>query len=196
MSKGAPNVRYAEIDRETSSTKVHLVLDLEGGTRRDVSSGVPTFDALLAELAKYACLDLGVTVDCDPTTDDHKILDDVGAAFGRAIKLALEDSDAVIGVGSCMIPSSDALILCAMDVDARSYLGWDVSFRRDWIGAMATENVERFFRAVSDYGDISLHIRRLAGENDVHTCEAIFRAFGRSLFTATRRAERRSGQGK
>lgn len=196
MSKGAPNVRYAEIDRETAHTKVHLVLDLEGGTRRDVASGIPTFDGLLADLAKYACLDLGVNVECDPATDDHRILEDVGSAFGRAIRAALEDSDPVVGLGSCTVPAADGLVMAALDVDGRSYLGWDMTFRRDWIGAMATENVQRFFRAVSDFGDLSLHIRRVTGENDVHLCEAAFKAFGRSLYKATRRAERRPGQAK
>ena len=193
MSKGAPNVRYAEVDRETSHTKIHLVLDLEGGTRRDVSTGVATFDGLLSDLARCAGLDLGVTVECDPATDDHHILEDVGSAFGRGIKAALEDSDAVIGLGSCNVPSADALVMCAIDLEGRSYLGWDVTFRRDWIGAMATENVQKFFLAVSSFGDFSLHLRRVAGENDVHLCEATFRAFGRSLHSATRRSERRAG---
>ena len=192
MSKGAPNVRYAEIDRETSHTKIHLVLDLDGGTRRDVATGIPTFDALLAEMAKCAALDLGVTVECDTSTDDHHILEDVGAAFGRAIKFALEDSDPVQGTGSCTLPSSDALVLCAVDTDGRSYLGWDLPFRRDWIGAMATENIQGFFRAVSHFGELSLHIKKLSGDVDVHLSEAAFRAFGKCLHTATRRSERRA----
>lgn len=193
MSKGAANVRYAEIDRETPHTKIHLVLDLEGGTRRDVSTGIGTFDELLSELARYASVDLGVSVEADVTVDDHHVVEDVGAALGRAIRLTLEDTDAVIGAGHCNLPSADALVLCALDVAGRPFLSWDVPFRRDWIGALAMENIEQFFRSMAVTGSFSLHIRKLAGENDVHVSEAVFRAFGRSLHAATRRAERHNG---
>ena len=196
MSKGAPNVRYAEIDRETRHTKVHLVLDLEGGTRRDVSTGIATFDELLSEVARYANLDFGVSVEADVAIDDHYVIEDVGAAFGRAVRVALQDSDPVVGAGHSVLPSGDALVLCAMDVNGRPYLGWDVPFRRDWIGAMATENAKEFFRAFADSGSVSLQIRKMAGDNDVHACEAIFRSFGRCLHMATRRNERYNGAGK
>jgi imidazoleglycerol-phosphate dehydratase len=196
MSKGAPNVRYAEIDRETRHTKIHLVIDLEGGTRRDVSTGIATFDELLTEMARYASLDFGVSVEADVAVDDHYVIEDVGAAFGRAVRVALQDSDPSVGTGHSVLPAGDALVLCAVDVNGRPFLGWDVPFRRDWIGAMATENVQEFFRAFTDSGSFSLHIRKLAGDNDVHVCEAIFRAFGRCLYTATRRAERYNGPGK
>ena len=187
MAKGAPNVRYAEVDRETAHTKVHLVLDLEGGTRRDVSTGIPTFDDLLSDLARYAGLDLGVSVEADVTAGDHHVVEDVGSAFGRAIRMCLQDSDNVVGAGDCTLPSSDALVLTAIDILGRPFLGWEVAFKRDWIGALATENVEQFFRAMADQGSFSIHVRRLAGENDVHLCEAVFRSFGRSLHTSTRK---------
>lgn len=187
MSKGAPNVRYAEIDRETPYTKTHLVLDLEGGSRRDVATGVVSFDDLLRDLARYAGIDLGVSVEADVATADHHIVEDVGVSLGKAIRSALEDSDSVIGVGSCSVPSGDALVTCAMDISGRRHLGWQLSFARDWVGNLATENIKRFFLALSDYGDFSLHCIKLAGENDVHLSEAVFRSFGRSLYLSTRR---------
>src|SRR5690349_12960789 len=193
MGKGARNVRYAEVDRETTKTKVHLVLDLDGGTRCDVATGVTTFDEMLQEIAGYAAIDLGVSVEADVGVHGHAVMEDVGTAFGTALASALEDSDAVVGTGSCGVPSADALVLCAMDLRSRSFIGWDVPFRRDWIAEMNTENVREFFEALVHGGGCSLHLRKMAGENDWHMCEAVFRSFGRSLHIATRMADRGNG---
>jgi len=193
MSKGAPNVRFAEVDRETRNTKVHLVMDLDGGHRCDVSTGVTTFDDLLREMAEYAVLDLGVSVEADVAVQDHFVLEDVGTVLGRALAKSLESSDPVVGCGSAFVPSSDALVLCAIDLSGRPYLGWDVPFRRDWIGEMATENLRGFFEAVVYGAGCSLHLRKLSGENDRHATEALVRSFGRALNASTRRSERPNG---
>ena len=66
-----------------------------------------------------------------------------------------------------------------------------LAFRREMIGEMSTECVREFFRALSTHAGVSLHIKYLAGDNDHHICEAIFKGFGRALNDATRKAERR-----
>lgn len=187
MGKGTPNVRYAEVDRESRHTKIHFVLDLEGGSRRDVSTGIGTFDECLVEMAKYAQIDLGVSVEADVTVDDHHVVEDVGTAFGIAIRTAMEDAESLTTTGHAIVPSGEALALTALDVKGRPYLGWDVEFKRDWIGALATENIEQFFRSTAVFGQFSLHVKKLAGDNDSHVSEAVFRSFGRSLHMATRR---------
>ncbi|MBS1721573.1 MAG: imidazoleglycerol-phosphate dehydratase [Armatimonadetes bacterium] len=196
MNKGAPNVRYAEMDRESRSTKVHFVIDLDGGSRCDVSTGVSMFDEMLHEIARSARIDLGVSVETDINADDHSILEDVGQVFGRSLRRILEDSDHVVGAGSAIVPSGDALLLCAIDTAGHACLGWDVPFRRDYLGDMATENVKTFFDSLAFGAHASLHFRKLSGENDRHLCEAVFRSFGNTLFAATRVADRRNGGGK
>ena len=59
------------------------------------------------------------------------------------------------------------------------------------IGDLSTECVREFFRAISMHSGMTLHIHKIAGENDHHVCEAIFKGFGRALYQATRRTERR-----
>ena len=44
MSKNSPGVRYAELDRDTNETHIQVVLDLDGGTRRDILTGIGFFD--------------------------------------------------------------------------------------------------------------------------------------------------------
>ncbi|MBS1718058.1 MAG: imidazoleglycerol-phosphate dehydratase [Armatimonadetes bacterium] len=195
MSKDAPGVRYAEVDKETRATRVQAVIDLDGGERRDVSTGIPFFDHLLGQFAEVGQLDLGVVCEGDLLVDDHHSVEEVGTVLGRAIRLCLDDNTAIHTVAGNITPVDDALVTCALDLAGRGQLHWDVPFKRERIGTMATESVREFFRAVSAGGHITIHLRKMAGENDHHLCEALFKAFGFALHEATRRMERHSLSG-
>ena len=53
------------------------------------------------------------------------------------------------------------------------------------VGGYDTEMVEEFFRAVCLGGGINMHIKIMAGKNNHHMIEAIYKAFGRALDIAT-----------
>lgn len=184
-------MRYAEVDRETKETKIHLVLDLDGGNRCDVSTGIPFFDHMLHQSAFCGRMDLGLTADGDLDIDDHHTIEDVGITLGQALKKALVDSAGIVRHASSHVAMDDALVMVAIDMGGRSYLGWEVAFERENIGGMSTQNVREFFAAMVAHGGMSLHIRKLAGHNDHHVCEAVFKAFGLALHQATQRSERK-----
>lgn len=191
MSKNPPGVRYAEVYRETAETRVQVVLDLDGGTRRDVSTGIGFFDHMITQLAFHGRMDIGLQAEGDLQIDDHHTMEDVGIVMGQAIANAIDNSDPIERFASCHTVMDEALVLVAMDVSGRGMLSFDVPFKREQIGEMSTENVREFFRALTMHSGISLHIRKIAGENDHHICEAMFKGFGIALHCATRKAERR-----
>ncbi len=191
MSKNVPSVRYAEVDRETAETTIHAVLDLDGGTRQDISTGIGFFDHMLHQMAFHGQLNLGVTVEGDLEVDDHHTIEDVGIVLGRAIREAIQ-GEPIERYASNHSVMDEALVLIALDISGRGLLTYDVDFRRERIGDMSTECVREFFRAISSNAGITLHVRRVTSENDHHLCEAIFKGFGRALHEATRRAERRT----
>ena len=78
----------------------------------------------------------------------------------------------------------ESLILTAIDISGRSYLGFDVLFKSEKIGDFDTELVEEFFMALTRTAGITLHIKKIAGENSHHIAEGIFKSFARSLRTA------------
>lgn len=190
MSKGTPGVRYAEVYRETSETRIQVVLDLDGGTRRDITTGIGFFDHMLQQLAFHGQLDIGVAVEGDLHIDDHHTVEDVGLVLGQALNQAVR-AEAMERYGSNHTPMDEALVLTAIDISGRGVLVFDVDWRREKIGELSTENVREFFRALAMHAGITVHIRKIAGENDHHVCEAIFKGFGRALFQATRKSERR-----
>lgn len=186
MSKNAPGVRYAEVYRETSETRVQVVLDLDGGTRRDISTGIGFFDHMLAQLAFHGHIDLGVSAEGDQHIDDHHTVEDVGIVLGQALAQALDGGEPIVRYGSTHTPMDEALVLASVDVSGRGMVTWNVDWKRENLGGLATENVREFFRAFTSHSGVTVHIHKICGENDHHVCEAVFKAFGRALFEATR----------
>ncbi|MFQ3677676.1 MAG: imidazoleglycerol-phosphate dehydratase HisB [Fimbriimonadaceae bacterium] len=169
-------MRYAEVDRETAETRVQVVLDLDGGTRQDVSTGVPFLNHMLALMAFHGRFDLGVTAEGDLDVDDHHVVEDVGIVLGQAFRAAM--------------PMDEALVLVAVDVSGRGAVYFDVPWQREKLGALATENVREFLKGLATHAGITIHVRKLAGENDHHVCEAIFKGLGRALREALSPSDR------
>ncbi len=191
MSKTAPGVRYAEVERETKETRVQVVLDLDGGTRRDILTGIGFFDHMLAQLAFHGQFDVGISAEGDLEIDDHHTIEDVGIVLGQAIRQALDSDSSIARYADSVTVMDEALVLVAIDISGRGMLCFDMEFKRDSIGEMSTECVREFLRAFSTHSGITIHVRKLAGENDHHICEALFKGLGRSLFEATRKIDRR-----
>jgi imidazoleglycerol-phosphate dehydratase len=191
MSKATSGVRYAEIERETSETSVRVVLDLDGGTRRDVSTGVGFFDHMLEIFAFHGYFDLGITVEGDLHIDDHHTLEDVGIVLGRAVREAL-GSAAIEGCAESTVPADDALVRAVLEISGKSSAYVDLPFKRDQIGSMSTESILEFFKAFALNSGLTIHITKLAGNNDHHLCEAAFKAIGRAFRQAIQPIDRRS----
>ena len=193
MSKSAPGVRFAEVDRETKETRIHVVLDVDGGTKQDISTGIGFFDHMLHLMAFHGQFDVGIEAEGDLHIDDHHTVEDVGIVLGRAFRDALESSGPIERYGSCHMVMDEALILVALDISGRSGLFFDVPFTRFEVGGLATENVKEFLRAFTANAGFTVHVKKISGENDHHIIEGIFKGLGKVLEQATRKAERQSG---
>ena len=193
MSKSAPGVRFAEVDRETKETRIHVVLDIDGGTKQDISTGIGFFDHMLHLMAFHGQFDVGIEAEGDLHIDDHHTVEDVGIVLGRAFRDALEASGPIERYGSCHMVMEEALILVALDISGRSGLFFEIEFSRETVGGLATENIKEFLRAFTANAGFTIHVQKLAGSNDHHVIEGIFKGLGRVLEQATRKAERRNG---
>jgi imidazoleglycerol-phosphate dehydratase len=182
MSKVARGVRYAELDRETKETRVHIVLDLDGGTKQDIATGIPFFDHMLELMAFHGQFDLGIEAEGDLGVDDHHTVEDVGIVLGQAFRSALTDTD----------PMDEALVLTAIDFSGRGLHFFEGEFKMDRLGSLSTQAVPEFFRSFSSHGHLTLHQRVLAGTNDHHIAEALFKGLGRALLEATQAVDRRT----
>ena len=77
--------------------------------------------------------------------------------------------------------ASAALVLCAVDLSGRDYLGWAVDLPAAKAGDFDTELAKEFWLGFVRNCPGSLHIRQMAGENTHHILEAVFKGAGRAL---------------
>jgi imidazoleglycerol-phosphate dehydratase len=174
-------MRQARITRKTNETEVFAAVDLDGVGAHLNQTGVGFFDHMLDQLARHAMIDLDVRATGDLHIDDHHLVEDCGISIGQAVKAALGDKRGIRRYGECRLPMDDAQIACALDLSARPYLVWNVTFPTPKIGTFDTELVREFFQALATHGGITLHIDLVHGINSHHIAEACFKAVARAL---------------
>lgn len=185
--------RIGTIERNTKETQIKLSLQLDGTGKSDVSTGIGFFDHMLEGFSKHGFFDLSVHAKGDLHVDGHHTVEDVGIVLGQAIRQAVGDKAGMKRFGYFILPMDDALALCAVDLGGRAYFSFDGVFQTERVGDFETQLVTEFFYALASNAQMNLHIRLLAGQNDHHKIEAIFKAFGKALDQAVSMDERISG---
>ena len=179
--------RRATIHRQTKETDVRVVLALDGSGTYDNETGVGFLDHMLDLFAKHGRFDLEVRCDGDLHVDDHHTVEDVGIALGQAVAEALGDKAHIARYGHAYVPMDETLARCVIDLSGRFYLHYDADFRRNRVGALATELVKHFWYSFAEQVRCNLHLTVLYGDNEHHKIEALFKAAARALDAATHR---------
>jgi imidazoleglycerol-phosphate dehydratase len=183
--------RAAEINRRTKETHVEVHLDLDGGGRCDIETGVPFFDHMLDQLGRHGRLGLTVRTTGDLEVDAHHTVEDTGIALGQALAEALGDKAGVERFGDATVPIDEALVRVALDLSGRPYLVYDADTPVELVGTYETTLTKHFFEALVANARITLHVQKLAGEGSHHIQEAVFKA----VAVALRRAVAVTGSG-
>ena len=181
-------IRQATVKRKTSETDIALFLRIDGSGEAEVDTGIGFFDHMLKSFAKHGLFDLKLKVTGDLIVDCHHTIEDVGIVLGEAIKEG--DKMSIRRYGDIILPMDETLIMCAIDLSGRPYLGFESTFTADSVGYFDTQMVKEFFYAVSYGAGMNLHIRQISGENDHHIIEGMFKAFAKALDEATMKDSR------
>ena len=177
-------MRTAEITRRTAETDIRLSLNIDGTGRSDIDTGCGFLNHMLTLFARHGRFDLTIMCDGDTEVDDHHTVEDIGICLGMAFAEALGDMRGINRYGSLILPMDEALILTAVDISGRDYLGFDVDFPTEKIGAFDTQLVQEFWLGFVRKAGVTLHIRKLAGLNSHHIAEGAFKSAARSLRAA------------
>jgi imidazoleglycerol-phosphate dehydratase len=177
----AASARVATVERATKESKVAVTLDLDGEGRVDVSTGVPFFDHMLAQLGKHALLDLTVAATGDVEVDAHHVVEDVAIVLGQALGQALGDKAGIARFGNALVPLDETLVQVAIDVSGRPYCVHEEPELVELIGSYDTTLTRHVFESFAAAAQICLHVRVLSGRNAHHIVEAQFKAVARAL---------------
>ena len=177
-------MRTSELKRTTAETDISLCLNLDGTGKSEIETGCGFLDHMLTLFARHGRFDLNITCQGDTYVDDHHTVEDIGITLGKAFKEALGDKKGITRYGSTVLPMDESLILSAVDLSGRGYLGYALEIPTEKVGTFDTELVEEFWLGFIRNAECTLHICQLAGSNSHHIIEGAFTSVARSLKAA------------
>ena len=177
-------MRTAAIKRTTAETDISLELNLDGSGESLINTGCGFLDHMLTLLSKHSKFDLTVKCNGDTNVDYHHTVEDIGIALGQALKEALGNKSGINRYADTVLAMDEALIVTAIDISGRAFLGYNMNIPSQKVGDFDTELVEEFFLGFVRNAEITLHIRQLSGTNSHHIIEGAFKSAARSLRAA------------
>jgi len=175
--------RKASIKRQTQETSVSLELNVDGSGRWEISTGIRIFDHLLSQLAQHGRFDLRCAAN---GADIHHVVEDVAICLGKALSEALGEKRGIVRIADAMVPMDDVLVMVAIDLSGRGYTVLDIPFENNDMTGFPCDLIRHFLESFASEARMNLHARIQYGTNDHHKAEALFKALGRALDTATR----------
>jgi imidazoleglycerol-phosphate dehydratase len=174
--------RAASVSRTTKETDIKIALMLEGSGVGNINTGIPFFDHMLTSYTRYGFFDLNLQAHGDLDVDFHHTVEDVGICLGEAFDRALGTREGIQRVGHTVMPMDEALVSVTLDICARPYLIYHVTFPGPRIGtSFPSELVQEFFQGFIRRSGLTLHINMQYGTNSHHIAEAIFKGVGRAM---------------
>lgn len=174
-------MRQTKVTRNTLETQISVEVNLDGGGRSKLNTGIPFLDHMLDQIARHGMIDITVEAKGDLHIDAHHTVEDIGITIGQALTKAWSDKKGLRRYGHAYIPLDEALSRVVLDLSGRPGLRYQVVFTRARIGEFDVDLIREFFQGLVNHAMITLHIDNLSGDNAHHQAETIFKAFGRAL---------------
>ena len=185
--------RAAKLSRETGETTVSVELNIDGQGRYKVETGNGMLDHLLAQLSRHGLIDLEVAAKGDVEVGWHHLVEDTAIVLGRALREAVGEATGITRMGHALVPLDEALAMVAVDFSGRGYAVVDTGLTDRDLGDLSASLVHHFLETLAREGSFNVHVRVMAGANNHHKAEAIFKALARAMRAALTPDERRSG---
>jgi imidazoleglycerol-phosphate dehydratase len=193
MAGGPAGRRAAELSRATRETDISVRVALDGAGTAEVRTGLPFLDHMLDQLARHGGFDITLRCTGDLEVDPHHTVEDCGRLLGRAFDQALGTREGIRRMGHALVPMDEALAQVAIDVSGRGFCAADVEGAGSDGGALPPSLLAHFLESFAAEARLTLHARVLAGRNDHHRAEAVFKALARALSDAVSLDPRRAG---
>ena len=177
-------MRKGTAKRKTGETDIEVILDLDGGTKTTVQTGLPFMDHMLTSMSRHGGFSLTVKAKGDLDVDSHHLVEDLGITLGTAIKKAVGEGRGIQRFAHAIIPMDEALAQVAIDCGGRGYLVYRGELGMPQIAGIPRDLFMHFFYSCCIHAGLTAHIT-FNGSNDHHMCEAVFKAFGIALAGAT-----------
>ncbi len=186
-------MRHATAVRKTKETNITIRFGMDGRGKISVKTGIPFLDHMLTLFATHGVFDLTVKATGDLDIDLHHTNEDIGLVLGQAFDRALGDRKGIVRFSHAYFPMDEALARVVLDISGRSKLIFHDGRERPSKHVFSSRSTayqwgdaEHFLESLARTARITLRVDVLAGTDFHHICEAVFKALGRALDTATR----------
>lgn len=190
----AESLRRATVTRQTGETQVEVRVDIDGTGRRQIDTGLPFLDHMLAQIAVHGLFDLYIQAQGDLHIDPHHTVEDVGLTLGSAFQQALGSRAGIVRMASADCPMDESLAWVAVDFSGRPYSVIQAEWHGYQVGGLPVSLIEHFLESFALNARCNLHAAVRYGRDNHHQAEAIFKALARAMCAATRIDPRRAGQ--
>lgn len=174
-------MRTAKITRKTGESTISVDLNIDGDGSYSISTGNGTLNHLLEQLSKHSLFDITINADGDTSAGWHHIVEDVGITLGQALRKSIGDGSGINRMGHAIVPLDEALALVAIDFSGRGYSIIEGGFDEKRIQELPPDLVRHFLESLAAEAKMALHVKTLAGLNDHHKAESIFKALAKAL---------------
>ncbi|MBT3362830.1 MAG: imidazoleglycerol-phosphate dehydratase HisB [Chloroflexi bacterium] len=177
--------RTAVVTRETKEVKLSVSLNIDGKGKGEINTGVGMLDHLLLQISRHGLIDITISAEGDLHVDEHHTAEDVAIALGQAFDKALGERRGIRRMANAVVPMDESLAMVALDISGRGYAVVEAAFSGSKIGELPADIIKHMLESFASAAKINLHAIVLAGQDDHHKAEALFKALARALDEAT-----------
>lgn len=178
--------RAAEVERRTHETDIRVAIDLDAGAGGSAATGHGFLDHMLDQLRRHGRLRLDVAATGDLDVDVHHLAEDTGITLGQALAQALGDRLGIERYGDAYAPMDETLALVVVDLSGRPFLAFEPGGFEGDSNGFTVHHLRELLRGFCNHAGATMHVRVMAGRETHHVCEAVVKAFARSLYQASR----------
>src|SRR4029077_16309642 len=173
-------MRKASLTRNTKETQIQISLNIDGGGKYQISSGIRFFDHMLELFSPRGGFALKLKARGDLDVDQHHTVEDIGIALGQVFDQALGSKKGILRAGYFLMPMDETLGAVAVDFCGRASAVIDTKVRVTLVGDLQAGLVHDFFEVFARGARANVHARVLYGRSNHHKIEALFKAFWRA----------------
>ena len=184
--------RKSKIKRETKETSVDVSLNIDGSGKTSVSTGISFLDHLITSFGTHAMMDLTVKTKSKDKIEHH-LIEDVAITIGLSIDKALGKRTGITRFSYASVPMDESLAEASIDLVKRPYSKITLLIKRSKIEGVSKEDIEHFFKSLTQNLSSCIHVTVKYGDNDHHKIEAAIKSLAVALRNASSRDKKQKG---
>ena len=124
---------------------------------------------------------------------EHHLIEDVAITIGSSIDKALGKRTGITRFSYASVPMDESLAEASLDLVKRPYSKISLLIKRNKIEGVSKEDIEHFFKSLTQNLSSCIHVTVKYGDNDHHKIEAAIKSLAVALRNASSRDKKQKG---